>query len=79
MGNLLRTVPDDESSGAVTAAWGCGVRYFDVAPHYGLGLAEHRLGSRCRIGGGANSWSPPRSAASCVPSRTRLAGAMMRG
>ena len=37
MGNLLRTVPDEESSGAVTAAWECGVRYFDVAPHYGLG------------------------------------------
>ena len=37
MGNLLRTVPDEESSGAVTAAWECGVRYFDVAPHHGLG------------------------------------------
>ncbi len=39
MGNLLRTVPDEESSGAVAAAWECGMRYFDVAPHYGLGLA----------------------------------------
>ena len=26
------------------AAWESGVRYFDVAPHYGLGLAERRLG-----------------------------------
>jgi hypothetical protein len=32
MGNLLRTVPDEESSGVVTAAWECGVRYFDGAP-----------------------------------------------
>jgi D-threo-aldose 1-dehydrogenase len=48
MGNLLRTVPDDEASGAVAAAWECGVRYFDVAPHYGLGLAERRLGLALR-------------------------------
>ncbi|GAB3537500.1 aldo/keto reductase [Arthrobacter tecti] len=26
------------------AAWDKGVRYYDVAPHYGLGLGEHRLG-----------------------------------
>jgi D-threo-aldose 1-dehydrogenase len=48
MGNLLRTVPDEESSGAAAAAWECGVRYFDVAPHYGLGLAERRLGLALR-------------------------------
>lgn len=48
MGNLLRTVPDEEASGAVAAAWDCGVRYFDVAPHYGLGLAERRLGLALR-------------------------------
>jgi D-threo-aldose 1-dehydrogenase len=28
----------------VHAAWDAGVRYFDTAPHYGLGLAEQRLG-----------------------------------
>jgi D-threo-aldose 1-dehydrogenase len=44
LGNLLREVPAHEWEGAVAAAWDCGVRYFDVAPHYGLGLAEHRLG-----------------------------------
>jgi D-threo-aldose 1-dehydrogenase len=27
------------------AAWGCGIRYFDTAPHYGLGLSERRLGA----------------------------------
>lgn len=26
-------------------AWELGVRYFDTAPHYGLGLSEHRLGA----------------------------------
>jgi D-threo-aldose 1-dehydrogenase len=44
IGNLGRVVDDDEWPGAVPAAWDCGVRYFDVAPHYGLGLAEQRLG-----------------------------------
>jgi D-threo-aldose 1-dehydrogenase len=44
LGNLLRPVPQQEWEGAVPAAWECGVRYFDVAPHYGLGLAERRLG-----------------------------------
>jgi D-threo-aldose 1-dehydrogenase len=32
----------------VPAAWNAGVRYFDVAPHYGLGLAEERLGVSLR-------------------------------
>ena len=27
------------------AAWELGVRYFDTAPHYGLGLSERRLGA----------------------------------
>lgn len=37
-------VADEEWRGAVPAAWQSGVRYFDTAPHYGLGLAERRLG-----------------------------------
>jgi D-threo-aldose 1-dehydrogenase len=45
IGNLGRVVPDEEWRGAVPAAWDQGVRYFDVAPHYGLGLAERRLGT----------------------------------
>jgi D-threo-aldose 1-dehydrogenase len=44
IGNLGREVTDDEARGAVAAAWEAGVRYFDTAPHYGLGLAERRLG-----------------------------------
>jgi D-threo-aldose 1-dehydrogenase len=44
IGNLGRVVEEEEWRGAVPAAWECGVRYFDTAPHYGLGLAERRLG-----------------------------------
>jgi D-threo-aldose 1-dehydrogenase len=43
IGNLGRVVVEDEWRGAVPAAWEAGVRYFDTAPHYGLGLAERRL------------------------------------
>jgi D-threo-aldose 1-dehydrogenase len=45
LGNLFRTLGDDEARAVVDAAWEAGIRHFDVAPHYGLGLAERRLGS----------------------------------
>jgi len=44
-GNLFRETTDEDTSAAVDAAWDGGVRYFDTAPHYGLGLAEKRLGA----------------------------------
>ncbi|MFP3580269.1 aldo/keto reductase [Arthrobacter sp. fls2-241-R2A-200] len=44
IGNLYRQVPEQEAVDAVAAAWDRGIRYFDTAPHYGLGLAERRLG-----------------------------------
>jgi D-threo-aldose 1-dehydrogenase len=44
-GNLYRETTDDQAASAVTAAWDAGIRYFDTAPHYGLGLSERRLGS----------------------------------
>lgn len=44
LGNLYRVTSDEEAAGAVARAWECGMRYFDTAPHYGLGLSEHRLG-----------------------------------
>lgn len=44
LGNLFRETTDDEAQRAVNAAWEEGLRYFDTAPHYGLGLSEHRLG-----------------------------------
>jgi D-threo-aldose 1-dehydrogenase len=44
IGNLYREVSDEVAFGAVEAAWQNGVRYFDTAPHYGLGLSERRVG-----------------------------------
>lgn len=44
LGNLYRETSDEEAAGAVAAAWNAGIRYFDTAPHYGLGLSERRLG-----------------------------------
>jgi D-threo-aldose 1-dehydrogenase len=43
LGNLFRAVPDDEARQILDAAWETGVRYFDTAPLYGLGLSETRL------------------------------------
>jgi D-threo-aldose 1-dehydrogenase len=45
IGNLYRQVQEQEALDAVSAAWAGGVRYFDTAPHYGLGLSERRLGA----------------------------------
>ncbi len=44
IGNLYRAVDGETAAGAVSAAWRAGVRFFDTAPHYGLGLSERRLG-----------------------------------
>jgi D-threo-aldose 1-dehydrogenase len=45
LGNLFRSMSDQAAAAAVDAAWDGGVRYFDTAPHYGLGLSERRLGA----------------------------------
>ncbi|MEU7481589.1 aldo/keto reductase [Lentzea sp. NPDC042327] len=45
LGNLYRPVSDVDARATVDAAWQAGVRYFDTAPHYGLGLSERRLGA----------------------------------
>jgi D-threo-aldose 1-dehydrogenase len=45
IGNLYTAVDDETAQAAVNAAWDGGVRYFDTAPHYGLGLSERRLGA----------------------------------
>ncbi|MGW5059436.1 aldo/keto reductase [Streptomyces sp. NPDC004096] len=44
LGNLHRAVDDDAALTTIEAAWAEGVRHFDTAPHYGLGLSERRLG-----------------------------------
>lgn len=44
IGNLFTPVSDAQAEEAVATAWASGIRYFDTAPHYGLGLSERRLG-----------------------------------
>jgi len=44
LGNLYRETTEEEAAGALDAAWDAGIRYFDTAPHYGLGLSERRVG-----------------------------------
>ena len=45
LGNLYRAISDERAQATVDTAWALGVRYFDTAPHYGLGLSERRLGA----------------------------------
>ena len=45
LGNLYREVSDEDARATLDAAWELGVRYFDTAPHYGLGLSERRVGA----------------------------------
>ncbi|MCF2128135.1 aldo/keto reductase [Strepomyces sp. STD 3.1] len=45
---LYEDVGEDEAAATVEAAWDAGIRYFDTAPHYGLGLSERRLGAALR-------------------------------
>ncbi|GHH91635.1 aldo/keto reductase [Streptomyces capillispiralis] len=48
IGNLYTEVGEEAAREAVRAAWQRGIRHFDTAPHYGLGLAERRLGAALR-------------------------------
>ncbi|MFN0115181.1 MAG: aldo/keto reductase [Paracoccaceae bacterium] len=43
LGNLFRAMSDDAAQAVLQAAWDSGVRYFDTAPLYGLGLSETRV------------------------------------
>lgn len=43
LGNLYRAISDEDARATLDAAWDGGVRYFDTAPLYGLGLSETRL------------------------------------
>jgi D-threo-aldose 1-dehydrogenase len=45
LGNIFHPYPETQARETFAAAWEAGVRYFDTAPWYGHGLAEHRLGS----------------------------------
>ena len=48
LGNLYRETSDAEVVDTVDTAWEHGIRYFDTAPHYGVGLSERRLGEQLR-------------------------------
>jgi D-threo-aldose 1-dehydrogenase len=48
LGNLYAAIDDEQAKATVDAAWDAGVRFFDTAPHYGLGLSERRLGAALR-------------------------------
>ena len=45
VGNLYRAMSDEDAWALLETAWDSGIRYFDTAPHYGLGLSERRLGA----------------------------------
>lgn len=45
LGNLYAAMSEELAWEILTTAWDGGVRYFDTAPHYGLGLSERRLGA----------------------------------
>ncbi len=48
LGGLYRACPREQAMETLEAAWDSGIRYFDVAPWYGLGLAERRFGDFLR-------------------------------
>jgi D-threo-aldose 1-dehydrogenase len=48
LGNLFTSVTDEDAYDALHCAYKNGMRFFDTAPQYGLGLAEQRLGIALR-------------------------------
>src|SRR4051812_29061502 len=44
LGGMYYRVTEADSVATLQAAWDGGIRYYDVAPFYGRGLSEHRLG-----------------------------------
>lgn len=45
LGNLYHAMSDDQAAATCRAATAAGISYVDTAPHYGLGLAEQRVGA----------------------------------
>jgi D-threo-aldose 1-dehydrogenase len=45
LGNLYTPISDARAASTLEAAWDAGIRVFDTAPLYGLGLSETRFGS----------------------------------
>lgn len=51
LGNLFAPVSQGEAIAVIRRALALGIRYFDVAPIYGFGLAEQRLGRALQASG----------------------------
>ncbi len=48
LAGLYRPISAEDARATLQAAWDLGVRSFDTAPHYGVGLSEERLGEFLR-------------------------------
>jgi len=44
IGGLYEPVSEETACATLAAAWEAGIRAFDTAPHYGVGLSERRIG-----------------------------------
>jgi D-threo-aldose 1-dehydrogenase len=44
IGGLYAAVGEETAARTLQAAWDAGIRAFDTAPHYGVGLSERRIG-----------------------------------
>lgn len=48
LGGLFTPVSEQSAAAALAAAWEGGIRYFDTAPHYGIGVSERLIGAALR-------------------------------
>jgi D-threo-aldose 1-dehydrogenase len=44
IGGLYAPISDEAAAATLKATWDAGIRAFDTAPHYGVGLSERRIG-----------------------------------
>ena len=51
LGNLYRKVEEEDAITTLIKAYELGIRYFDTAPQYGLGLSEQRFGKAILVFG----------------------------
>ncbi|MDX3310436.1 aldo/keto reductase [Streptomyces sp. ME08-AFT2] len=48
LGGLIAPLDDETAAATLSAAWDCGIRYFDTSPYYGIGQSERRTGDFLR-------------------------------
>ncbi len=82
MAGIFTPVPDEQARATVGTALDAGITFYDTAPQYGLGRAEHLLGDGLRdrrkgtvlSSRSAGCWRPipaPRPSAATGPIRSR--------